>query len=83
MIDGVSKLSFTKCFDLRVFELGMPRLAATLVMVIVLDNLIISRSNRTTRMNRYRFEDVVEVDGEILEVVVVLELVLVLELDLD
>ena len=64
MIDGVSKLSFTRCFDLRVFELGMLRLAATLVMVIVLDNLIISRSNRTTRMNRCCFlvEDVVDVE---------------------
>ena len=69
--------------ELRVLELGKLRLAPTLVMVVVLDNLIISRSNRTTRMNRYRFEDVVEVDGEILEVVVVLELALVLELDLD
>ena len=67
--------------DLRVFELGV--LKRTIVMVVVLDNLIISRSNRTTRINRYRFEDVVEVDGEILEVVVVLELVLVIELDLD
>ena len=81
-IDGVIECKLRAIgMMIELIVLNFVVIIITVLVVDLLDNLVISRSNRPVRMNRWcsLIEDVVEVDVQAPEIVLVFELVIVLE----